>query len=658
MSSIRTKLAVGILTLFFVSLSLLGAINYWNARNVIAGDITGEMQSKADNSADDVSAWLEVRKAELSIIAANPALQNGNKGDIAVFLGNIVKVNKAYNIIGYLDLNGDSVNTMGTSVNLRERDYFKQAVQGKTVVADPQVPKSGGAPGVIVAMPVKSGDRITGVIYGAANMGSLTEQVLANKVGKSGYAMLIQNDGLLIIHPDPAVAMHMNPLQNEKTSSERKAAIQRVLKGEKGQVLLHESGGDNYFAFSPVAGTNWGLAATVPAEEVTGALSGLARSAMLTIVIVLLVAAGVINWFSRRIAHPIQTLEEAVNRVADGDLSITQINVQSNDEIGRLGQSFDKMTDNLRHLIKNIFTATEQVTASSEALTVSSEQAAQASNQIAGSITEVAAGASEQLAAANLTTSIIEQMSAKLQQVVGNINEVAAQSAQATEKAGAGEETVKKAMAQMSQIEETVMTSSQVVEELGGRSREIGQIVDTIASIAGQTNLLALNAAIEAARAGEQGKGFAVVAEEVRKLAEQSQEAAKQIASLIGTIQTDTDRAVSAMSNGTREVKTGTEAVDAAGAVFKDITDVVTRVSTQVGEFATIIEQIAAGSQQVVEAAQKIDTLSKKSTGEAQQVSAAAEEQLASMEEISSSSQGLTELAQQLQTAASGFRLK
>ena len=488
-------------------------------------------------------------------------------------------------------------------------------------------------------------------------MGSLTEQVLANKVGKSGYAMLIQNDGLLIIHPDPAVAMHMNPLQNEKTGSERKAAIQRVLKGEKGQVLLHESGGDNYFAFSPVAGTNWGLAATVPAEEVTGALSGLARSAILTIVIVLLVAAGLINWFSRRIARPIQTLEEAVNRVADGDLSIAQINVQSNDEIGRLGQSFDKMTDNLRHLIKNIFTATEQVTASSEALTVSSEQAAQASNQIAGSITEVAAGASEQLAAANLTTSIIEQMSAKLQQV-GNINEVAVQSAQATEKAGAGEETVKKAMSQMSQIEETVMTSSQVVEQLGGRSREIGQIVDTIASIAGQTNLLALNAAIEAARAGEQGKGFAVVAEEVRKLAEQSQEAAKQIASLIGTIQTDTDRAVSAMSNGTREVKTGTEAVDAAGAVFKDITDVVTRVSTQVGEFATTIEQIAASSQQVVEAAQKIDMLSKKSTGEAQQVSAAAEEQLASMEEISSSSQGLTELAQQLQTAASGFRLK
>ena len=82
MSSIRTKLAVGILTLFFVSLSLLGAINYWNARNIITGDITGEMQNLADNSADDVSAWLEVRKAELAIIAANPALQNGNKSEI------------------------------------------------------------------------------------------------------------------------------------------------------------------------------------------------------------------------------------------------------------------------------------------------------------------------------------------------------------------------------------------------------------------------------------------------------------------------------------------------------------------------------------------------------------------------------------------------
>jgi len=196
-----------------------------------------------------------------------------------------------------------------------------------------------------------------------------------------------------------------------------------------------------------------------------------------------------------------------------------------------------------------------------------------------------------------------------------------------------------------------------VVAKLGERAKEIGQIVDTIAGIAGQTNLLALNAAIEAARAGEQGRGFAVVAEEVRKLAEQSQEAAGKIAELIGEIQGDTDKAVVAMNDGTREVKTGAEVVNAAGAAFREIVTLVSQVSVSVKEISAAVQEMAGGSQQIVGAVKKIDTLSKSSAAEAQSVSAAAEEQLASMEEIASSSQALAQLAQDLQAAVAKFRI-
>lgn len=151
---------------------------------------------------------------------------------------------------------------------------------------------------------------------------------------------------------------------------------------------------------------------------------------------------------------------------------------------------------------------------------------------------------------------------------------------------------------------------------MGERSKEIGQIVDTISGIAGQTNLLALNAAIEAARAGEQGRGFAVVAEEVRKLAEQSQEAAKKIAELIGEIQGDTDKAVIAMNEGTREVKTGAEVVNVAGAAFREIAEMVTQVSGQVKEISAALQQMASGSRQVASSVKKIDELSRASVGE------------------------------------------
>jgi methyl-accepting chemotaxis protein len=270
---------------------------------------------------------------------------------------------------------------------------------------------------------------------------------------------------------------------------------------------------------------------------------------------------------ARRISRPVNQLAEVAQKVASGDLT-QQVKAYSQDEIGQLASAFNTMVIQLKTLIRQINTNAEQLAASSEELTASSEQSAQAANQIATSITDVAAGATEQMSAANETSAVVQQMSAGIQQMAASANQVAAQSSQAADKAKDGGAAVEKAVSQMAQIENTVNNSAAVVAKLGERSKEIGQIVDTISGIAGQTNLLALNAAIEAARAGEQGRGFAVVAEEVRKLAEQSQEAAKKIAELIGEIQGDTDKAVVAMNDGTREVKTGAEVVNAAGIAF------------------------------------------------------------------------------------------
>ena len=382
------------------------------------------------------------------------------------------------------------------------------------------------------------------------------------------------------------------------------------------------------------------------------------RTAVILSMILSVILGILIGVFAARsIVKPVKMIVAYVEAVANGDLSDRKHNINSQDEIGQLADSVVKMTHNLRSLIRQINANAEQLAASSEELTASAEQSAQASNQVAISMTEVSSGANAQLAAATDTSAIVEQMSAGIEQIAANANLVAGQSEQAAGKAINGGAAVDKAVSQMTLIENTVNTSAQVVAVLGERSKEIGQIVDTISGIAGQTNLLALNAAIEAARAGEQGRGFAVVAEEVRKLAEQSEEAAKKIASLIGEIQVDTDKAVEAMNNGTREVKTGADVVNAAGVSFREIADLVTEVSEQVKQMSGAIQQMATGSQQIVDSVKQIGDLSKNSAGEAQSVSAATEEQLASMEEISSSSRALATLAQELQTAVTKFRV-
>jgi methyl-accepting chemotaxis protein len=373
-------------------------------------------------------------------------------------------------------------------------------------------------------------------------------------------------------------------------------------------------------------------------------------------VLAMFIAGFVTVTIPRYIKKSLQIILHSTNCYAQGDLRV-QIPVKNRDEFGEIACSINDMVEGIKSMLGKIAQSSEHVTTSSRQLTDSAEQSAEASNQITGSITEVAAGANEQVAAANEASAVVEQMSAGIQQVAANVNQVASQSAQAVGKAQDGSQAVENAVSQMEQIENTVNTSAKVVAKLGERSKEIGQIVDTISGIAGQTNLLALNAAIEAARAGEQGRGFAVVAEEVRKLAEQSQDAAKKIAELIGEIQRDTDSAVVAMNDGTREVKTGAEVVNAAGAAFREIAELVTRVSGQVKEISVAVQQIASGSQQIVGSVKKIDDLSKKSAGESQSVSAATEEQLASMEEIASSSQALATLAQDLQAAVAKFRV-
>lgn len=373
----------------------------------------------------------------------------------------------------------------------------------------------------------------------------------------------------------------------------------------------------------------------------------------------LLAACGFTLLLVRSIIKPLQHTQQVVNEMATGNLTVAVDRdiAARRDEIGSLATAFNHMNSNFKMLITQVSQSAEQIAASSQQFNASADQSAQAANQVASSIVNVASGAEQQLVAANNTSTLVEDMSLGIGKIAANANQVSSQSTIAAGKAQDGRKSVDQAISQMSQIEQTVNTSADVVAKLGERSKEIGQIIDTISGIAGQTNLLALNAAIEAARAGEQGRGFAVVAEEVRKLAEQSQEAAKQIGTLITEIKGETDKAVVAMNEGTREVQAGTNAVNVAGQTFTEIATMVSDVSTQVKEISAAIEQMAGVSRTIVSAVQKIDNFSKSAVAEAQTVSAATEEQSASMEEIASSSQALAKMATELNETIMKFKI-
>lgn len=378
---------------------------------------------------------------------------------------------------------------------------------------------------------------------------------------------------------------------------------------------------------------------------------------ILVIFIGLVAVIGLAAVISRRIAQPILAVSLGAKEVAEGNLTIEKIKVTSKDEIGQLTQAFNLMTENLTQLVKHVATASEQVASSSQELTAGAEQSAQASNEVAAAITDVAQGTEKQMSAVSDVSAVVEQMSAGMEQVLTNTGYVVRSTVSTAQAAAAGQESIKKTIEQMSHIQEVVKHSAGLVERLGDRSKEIGQIVEAISGIAAQTNLLALNAAIEAARAGEQGRGFAVVAEEVRKLAEQSQGAAKQISGLITEIQSDTGKAVESMKDGTQEVETGAKVVHQAGVAFEKIAQHIHEMTDQVRGISREIEQISQGNERIVHSVHEVEQISQVIAEQTQSVSASTEEQSASVEEIASSSQVLASMAEELEMALSKFKV-
>lgn len=388
------------------------------------------------------------------------------------------------------------------------------------------------------------------------------------------------------------------------------------------------------------------------------------RAGLLVVVILIVsivaVVAGLTVGFimAQRIIKPINVLNQELTQLAQNGGDLTQtIHVTSKDEIGDLANAVNQFLGDLRGIMIQVLNCSSNMAASTQQLSASAGESAQASNQVAIAISQVASGADKQVNTVTSTSAIVDQISSTIQQAASNASAVAVMADKTAITANEGGKAINQAVTQMSSIDEAVTNSAQVVTKLGQRSQEIGQIIDTIAGIAGQTNLLALNAAIEAARAGEQGRGFAVVAEEVRKLAEQSQNAAHQIAELIGEIQGDTDKAVSAMQEGTRVVKIGTEVVNTAGYSFNEITTHIEQLSQRVREISEAIHLMSDSSQQIVASINDVQQVSKDTAAQTQTVSAATEEQSAATEEIAAASQSLAKLAESLTQTVVKFKV-
>jgi methyl-accepting chemotaxis protein len=493
-----------------------------------------------------------------------------------------------------------------------------------------------------------------GMITDDIELSDIQKFVSATKVGETGWSFLLDQTGQYLAHPNAEKIMKQKITSDDNLSLV--GISSSVMAEAEGTSTFTDLNGVNRIFYQKIPQTNWTIALVMPENELNTPLRLLFFKLLSVSIVGLAVLIFVIHLFSKSLAKQIDKANQLSLSLSQGDFTAS-MEIQTADEVGRMGERFNTMTATLRETLERVSYSSQQVAATSEQLMASAEQTSHATEQIAQSVQEIAHGTEQQVDATNKGGDVVTEIAKLITQMEKGIEVVASSTSEANQKAASGNQMAIQAVEQMSAIHSQLGQTSAMVNTLGQRSQEIGEMISLITTIAAQTNLLALNAAIEAARAGEQGRGFAVVADEVRKLAEQSSSAAEQVSRIVADIQRDTEAAIAGMNHSESILDEGMSLVQSTGTAFDQITGSTRQLFSRTEVLSTEMKQISEQMESIITAIDHISVISERSASNSQNVAAAAEEQNASMQEISAAATMLAKMAEEMNDAIRVFKL-
>lgn len=481
-------------------------------------------------------------------------------------------------------------------------------------------------------------------------------------MGEHGYIAIMDQDGVQVANP---VAEGQN-LWEETDRSGNKFIQEIISTGDAGGGVVYydwplpndESRVEEKVTYTKTEPHwNWVVNGSAYMMDFNEDSKSILHIIFIVIGITLAIGIFVIWVFTNRMVKPIDAVVNQMNEVADGNLSLEALTIQSEDETGQLAKALNDMQEGLRNIITNVQSTSNNMASQSEELSQAAYEVSEGTEQVAATMEQLSSGVETQADRAEGISNMMSMFVSKIEETNENGLAVEESSEEVMDLTNRGRELMDISTVQMQKIDKIVQDAVDKVEGLDRHSQEISELVLMIQDIAEQTNLLALNAAIEAARAGEHGQGFAVVADEVRKLAEESSRSVIHITDIVNQIQDESSNVASSLRNGYTEVEEGTSHIMTTGETFGNISESISDMIQKIRGISQNLTEIVANSQEMNSNIEDIAAVSEESAAGVEETTATTEQASSTMEQVASSSNELAKLAEDLNTLVEQFEI-
>lgn len=531
--------------------------------------------------------------------------------------------------------------------------WVQMEKQGGLTYTPPYVDAVTGGVVISICAPVFDNGALIGSVAIDLSIDNITAMMEQYKVGENGYAILVDNEGTVVYHPDTEKIMTMKMTEEAGDVGE---IGKKMVAGETGIQAYSYEGESKYMGYAPIKESGWSVASIIPVSETTQGIRDFIVLTITVFVIGIVLLLFILYFIIKRTLRTVPQIVTGIESFSNGNLDIT-MEVHSSDEIGKIAHTFNDLAATFKDLISTVKKSSVDLSTSSDSLVSVANESKQALGDMSQSIQEVADGASMQASDTEQAANEIYDLADQIDNVLQHTKTIFERTTSAFKLSNDGRVILKELDEQSENNHRSVTTIKAIVQEVDGRANEISSIIDMINQISEQTNLLALNASIEAARAGEAGRGFAVVAEEIRKLAEQTSGATDEIREKIVRIQDESKKAVQQTESSETIVINNKEIVVKTEVIFKEIIDNLQQLFEITEETRKDGDIMSSKKDQIVSLIQNISAASEETSANMEEMSASTEEQLASIETLASQIERLKELAEAMEDLLTHFKI-